>query len=124
MTNSNVPSTWYKYDFPLKEVENAPKPSQANYNPKNCAWLIEMFAEIIGNSHTQIVLHYENNTPNNAKDDIYVAHPNDKLYLPDKRNPRLNPKSDELIEYEEKAKDSERLKLFQDNSPAGIEYFK
>ena len=114
----NTPPNWYKYDFPLKEVPNAPKPSQANYSPENVAWLIEFFGGIIGNSN--IKLRYENNTPDNTKDDIIVSHPGDKSYFEETQG---KSKSPELIRYEEAAKQSKRLKLFQDNSPANIDYF-
>lgn len=122
--NGNVPSNWFKYEFPLPEVDNAPVPSNADYSPENCAWLIEFFAGILGVSHTRLTLRYENNTPNNKEDDIYVSHPNDKLYLPE-LNAKLNSegKSIELVLYEIAAKKSARLRLFEENSPANIEYF-
>jgi hypothetical protein len=122
--NANVPSTWYKYDFPLTEVENAPVPSNADYSPQNCAWLIEFFAGLCGVDYSRVILRYENNTPNNKEDDIYVSHPMDKEYFPE-LNAKLNSegKSVELAIYELKAKASARLKLFEENSPANIEYF-
>ena len=117
-----VPDHWYQYEFPLPEVPNAPVPSQANYSPQNVAWMIEMFAQILGESHTDLRFRYENNTPNIDWDDIYVEHPNDKLYLTDKA--KCYPDTPELIAYETAAKKSNILKLFQDESPAEIEYFK
>jgi hypothetical protein len=117
-----VPDHWYQYEFPLPEVPNAPVPSQANYDSRNVAWMIEMFAQILGQNHTDLRFRYENNTPSILWDDIYVEHPNDKLYLTDKA--KCYPDTPELDLYEEKAKKSSILKLFQDNSPAGIEYFK
>lgn len=119
-TNGNVPSHWYKYEFPLPEVPDAPKPSQADYSPQNVAWLIEFFANILGRSASELEFVYENNTPKNRKDDIHVRHPGDGDYLPGVQNLRKSP---ELIHYEEVAKQSDILKKFQDNSPANIEYF-
>lgn len=120
--NGNVPDNWYQYEWPLPEIPAAPKPSQANYDPRNVAWMIEMFASVLGKSHTEIQFQYENNTPNDPNDDIVVEHPDDKLYWPDYNTGRLA-KSPEQERYEMYAKQSARLKLFQDNSPAGIEYF-
>jgi len=118
--SGNIPSTWYKYEFPLPEVPNAPKPSKADYSPENVAWLIEFFAGILGKSTSELTLQYENNTPSIKEDDILVSHPGDKLYFEDTQG---KPKSPELIRYEAAAKKSKRLKLFQDNSPANIYYF-
>jgi hypothetical protein len=121
---SNVPSNWYVYDFPLVEIENAPVPSTANYDEKNCAWLIEFFGNIIDISSDQITLRYENNTPENREDDIFVSHPNDGEYLPALQDRlRQEGKSEELLYYESKAKESSILKLFEENSPANIKYF-
>jgi hypothetical protein len=122
LDKTKIPSNWYQYDFPLKEIALEPKPSTANYDQKNCAWLIEFFAGILGYTKDQVVLNYENNTPKDRVDDIYVHHPNDKLYLPEKQNSKEK-KSPELLNYEFKAKKSARLKLFQNNSPAKIKYF-
>ncbi len=118
--SSNVPSNWYEYEFPLPEVPNAPVPSEADYSPKNVAWLIEFFAGILGNRASELTFRYENNTPSVKEDDILVEHPGDKLYFEDTQGLT---KSYELIRYEEAAKKSKRLKLFQDNSPANIDYF-
>ena len=120
---STVPDHWYKYEFPLPKVNGAPVPSQADYSPKNVAWLLEMFGGIIGEDHTNIAFRYENNTQNSPNDDIFVAHPGDKLYHP-KNDPCKMTKSAALTRYEKFAKKSARLKLFEENSPAGIEYFK
>lgn len=120
--NPNVPSTWYKYDWPLADNDNLPKPSNANYSPKNVAWMIEMFAKSLSRNPDELVFLYENNTPKIYADDIAVSHPLDRLYLPEKQE--FQEKSNELLLYEEYAKVSNRLKLFQDNSPAKIEYFK
>ena len=118
--SETIPDSWYKYDFPL--TNNGPTPSRANYSPQNVAWLIEFFANMLTNTdHTEIILRYENNTPNNRGDDILVSHPQDKLYLPDKIVCR--PKKSDLIKYEKFAKQSSILKLFEENSPANIEYF-
>lgn len=120
--NPNVPSTWYKYDWPLAENEKLPKPSNANYDPKNVAWMIEMFATSLSKNPDELVFLYENNTPNIYEDDIAVSHPMDRLYLPEKK--QFKQKSNAQLIYEEYAKGSVRLRLFQDNSPAKIEYFK
>jgi hypothetical protein len=118
--NPNVPSTWYQYDFPLKEIPNSPKPSVADYKPSNVAWMIEMFASIFQKTPDELVFLYENNTPNDKSDDIEVRHPMDRLYLEDRKKLK---KSDELSLYEEYAKKSKTLRLFEENSPAGIKYF-
>lgn len=120
--NANVPSTWYKYDWPLAENDNLPKPSNADYSPKNVAWMIEMFAKSLSKNPDELVFLYENNTPNIFEDDIAVSHPMDRLYLPEKQE--FKEKSNAMLTYEEYAKASVRLKIFQDNSPAKIEYFK
>lgn len=118
--SETVPDNWYKYDFPL--TNSGPTPSKADYSPQNVAWLIEFFANMLTNKdHTELKLRYENNTPANKGDDIIVAHPQDKLYLPDKQ--RCKPKNSKMIRYESFAKQSSILKLFEENSPAGIEYF-
>lgn len=122
MGNPNVPSTWYVYPWPLPEVPGAPVPSKANYDPKNVAPLIESFASLLGKQRTQLIFRYENNTPNDKTDDIFVKHPNDKAYLPDYLAAHKG-KSPEQTRYEMFAKKSTRLKLFQDNSPAKIKYF-
>jgi|LSQX01.3.fsa_nt_gb hypothetical protein len=116
-----LPDHWYQYEFPLPKVANAPVPSKANYKPENVAWLIELFAQTLGQSHTDLKFRYENNTPDNPHDDIFVTHPHDKLYLAEKALCR--PESSEMLHYESKARQSSILKLFQNNSPAGIEYF-
>lgn len=117
----NVPSNWYQYDFPLADNPKEPVPSNANYDPHNLAWMIEMFASVLGQDSSTIKFIYENNTPNNRSDDITVEHPGDGLYLGEKASNKT--KSQEQLRYETVAKRSVRLKLFQDNSPAGIEYF-
>lgn len=119
--DGGVPETWYKYDWPIAENDKLPKPSNADYSNENCAWMIEMFARSFSISHLRIQFRYENNTNHDERDDIFVWHPNDKFYLWKKDEEQ---KSEELIKYEEAAKKSERLKLFEENSPAGIEYFK
>lgn len=114
---------WYHYEFPLPEVDNAPVPSNADYSPKNVAWLMEMLAGIIGQSHTNIQFRYENNTPQNKLDDIFVSHPEDKLYWPenDACDMEMTP---EMERYEMFAKESAILKEFELGSPAHIEYFR
>ena len=134
--NPNIPTNWYeckegscpdergaRYEFPLPEVPNAPKPSQANYEPRNIAWLIEFLGNITGYDKSQIGLRYENNSPNDKSDDIVVYHPNDKNYLNESSVCNFE-KSAELIRYEKFAKKSKILKDYQDNSPANIEFFK
>jgi hypothetical protein len=118
---AKAPDHWYQYEFPLPEVKKAPVPSQANYEPRNVAWMIEMFAQVLGQNHTSLRFRYENNTPNNPWDDIYVEHPNDKLYFTEKA--RCDTKNQEMIQYETKARQSDILRLFQDYSPAEINYF-
>lgn len=118
----SFPPNWYQYEFPLPKVNGAPVPSRADYSPENCAWLIEMFAQVLGTSHTDLRLRYENNTPDNRLDDIFVEHPNDALYLTEESLCR--PESPEMFKYKQKAQGSARLKKFEEFSPAGIKYFK
>lgn len=134
-----------RYEFPLPEVENAPIPSQMednqkNYKSENVAWMIEMFASVLGVNKSNICFRYENNQPNqrcqtfettntelpNKEGNIVVCHPGGTYYPPEcgeKLNGRQMVKSPELERYEQAAKKSELLKLYQDNSPAQIEYF-
>lgn len=117
--NSDFP---YTYEFPLPEIAGAPVPSQANYNPKNVAWLIEMFAGILGEAKTSLIMRYENNTPNNKEDDIYVQHPNDGTYY-DEAVRKGHVGSPEQVRYEMYAKKSARLLAYMEASPANITYF-
>lgn len=117
-----VPPHWYQYEFPLPVVPGAPVPSTADYSQTNVAPLIEFFANILSKDRSELVFRYENNTPNNTADDIFVAHPDDSNYLP-AYIAAHSVKSPELIHYEKFAKKSKILKLFQDNSPANITYF-
>jgi hypothetical protein len=106
-TNPNVPSTWFTYDWPLKEGQGT---SKADYSPANVAPLIEGFASILNADKANVQFIYQNGTT--------VSHPGDGIYLNSEAS-----KSDDLLRYEEAAKRSTILKLFQDNSPAEIEYF-
>lgn len=135
-----------RYEFPLPEVENAPVPSQMednqkNYKSKNLQWMMEMFAGILGVEPEQVCFRYENNQPEGrcqpidgvetelptTKPNIYVCHPGGApVYPPEcggKLNGRSMVKSEELRRYEEAAKKSELLKLYEENSPANIKYF-
>lgn len=109
MPNPNVPSTWFVYSD-----DNNPRPhiaSKADYSSKNVAPLIESFASIIGKSRNELEFNYPTHEGN-------VLHPNDKSYATSNLN-----KSDDLLRYEEAAKRSSILKLYQDNSPAKIDFF-
>lgn len=123
MPNPFIPDTWYVYDWPLAEVNGAPVPSSANYDPRNVAPLIESFAQILGKDKSQVQFRYENNTPRDASDDVVVSHPNDQDYLPAFIRQHKEP-SPAQLRYEAAAKSSARLSLFQDNSPANIKYFR
>lgn len=83
--------------------------------------MIEFFANIMGVSYKDVIFRYENNTKNDPSDDIFVRHPQDRLYLPEAS--QGHPKSPEMEKYERYAKKSKLLKKFMDNSPAGIAYF-
>tara|TARA_Y100000034_G_scaffold100876_1_gene124742 strand:- start:337 stop:621 length:285 start_codon:yes stop_codon:yes gene_type:complete len=83
--------------------------------------LIEFFAEILGEDHADLRLWYENNSPDNRGDDIILAHPLDRLYLPEQT--RCREPSAAILKYEAFAKRSLILKKFEENSPANIEYF-
>jgi hypothetical protein len=120
---TGAPDNWYDFNFPLEEVRLAPVPSQANYNAKNVAPLIESFAGLLGTDKSNVSFRYENNTPNNANDDIVVSHPNDADYLGTFLS-KHNNKSPEMLRYENAAKRSARLAEFERNSPADIVYFK
>jgi hypothetical protein len=109
---------WFKYDFPL--TNNRPVPSKADYSQENVAPLIEGFAGVLGYGPTELKFVYENNTPDDRDDDIEVTHPGDKSYSVDPCS--LEPSS-AMRRYEQFAKRSALLKLFQDNSPANIIYF-
>lgn len=110
-----------RYQFPLPKVENAPVPSKADYSQTNVAWEIEFFANILGTDKSNITFRYENNTPDDTTDDILVGHPGG-TYLP-KATACNFPKSPEQTKYEAAAKKSSKLKLYMENSPAGIKYF-
>ena len=122
-----------RYKFPIECNPNLPKPSNANYNPKNVAWMIEFFATIIGQDYTNLQFRYENNTCDTdnlgtgADDDIFVEHPkvenpdDDKIYLDEASQCR--PKSADQDRYENAAKKSTRLRNFM-NEVGLIEYFK
>lgn len=112
-----------RYQFPLPEVKNAPVPSQADYSPKNVAWMMEMFGGILGYDASQLTFIYENNTPNDTTDDIHVSYPGDGPYLPTANACNFK-KSDAMKKYEAAAKNSRLLKLYEENSPAKIKYFK
>lgn len=120
--NGNVPATWYQYDWPLEEVAGAPKPSRANYSTENCSWLHEMFGSILGQQPWDLTLRYENNTPDDRTDDIDVPYSGANNW--DAHSRKHREKSPEQLRYEVAAKKSARLRLFENNSPAGIEYFK
>lgn len=109
-----------RYQFPLPTVKGAPVPSVADYSPTNVAWMIEFFANMIGTNKSQTVFRYENNTPDDKTDDIFVSHPGG-TYLPTVTQCRV--KKDNMKAYEAAAKKSPLLKLYMDNSPAKIEYF-
>ena len=115
-----------RYKFPIPCNENLPKPSGANYEPQNVAWMIEMFAGVIGQDHTNIRFRYENNTCKDEnsgagdQDDIFVVHPDDKLYYPEAT--KCQPKSAEQIRYENAAKKSKRLAIFMEEVGV-IDYF-
>lgn len=110
-----------RYQFPLPVVPNAPVPSKADYSQENVAWEIEMFANILGTDKSLISFRYENNTPDDKTDDIFVSHPGG-TYLPQATACNFT-KSDAQKKYEAAAKKSSILKTYQDNSPAGIKYF-
>ena len=109
-----------RYQFPLPTVKNAPVPSNANYSQQNVAWMIEFFGQMLGTSADALQFKYENNTPNDTTDDITVVHPGGS-YLPQASN--CKPKSDAMRKYESRAKSSQSLKTYMNNSPAKIKYF-
>jgi hypothetical protein len=100
------PSNWYKYNtYPTEQK------SQADYSPKNVAWFIERLASCLGVNHNQVILKYNDGT---------VQHPDDKLYYNDKVPSEPSP---EWLHYIQKAKKSQRLKLFEQFAPGGAVYF-
>jgi len=122
MTNFN-----HEYKFPFEENPNAPAPSRANYDENNIAWVIEMFAGILGENKNNLVMKYENNSPDNIHNNIYVQHPdknqgNSKSYYDDavKNGHKISP---EMERYNMFAKKSQRLLDYMEESPANIEYF-
>jgi hypothetical protein len=106
-----------------------PKPSTADYRPANIAPLIEFFAPIVSISTglsvgpCSITFRYENNTPCLRRDDIFVQHPDCSGLPYTKPTNKCLVKSQELKNYEARAKKSNRLRNFEKNSPAGIKYF-
>ena len=104
------PPNWYKYNAHYSDQK-----SKADYSPENVAWFIEGLAASFGGNygvnHTGIVLKYDDGT---------VAHPNDKLYYNDKIPSQP---SQEWLYYVQKAKQSKRLKLFEQFAPGGATYF-
>jgi hypothetical protein len=107
---------------------NHPKPSTADYTPQNVAPLIQFFVSIVsGVSGTQvgncdIEFRYENNTPDDPKDDISVRHPQ-CVSAPYTPQPSPVVKSPEMLKYEAFAKKSQRLKNYAANLPIKIQYF-
>jgi hypothetical protein len=118
MSENNVPANWYVYDSYLRDNPNAPVPSHANYKAKNLSGLMDSLGAIIGQSGSNVQFIFYNNTPNSPANYIKVSHPGGQTTV------KAKSKSPELERYEEFAKNSAILKLFQDNSPAEIEYFK
>ena len=122
-----LPDHWYEYDFPL--TNKGPTPSQARYTrpdgqtSEGICWLIEFFAKYVlaDVSHEDLRMWYENNSPENRGDDIILAHALDKLHLPEAEACRAP--TSKMIKYNQVAKRSRILKLFEENSPAGIKYF-
>lgn len=121
----SVPSHWYNSEYYIPA--RAPIPSKANYSPENVAWVIEMFAGALHKNPASVHLRYPNNTEypyteNIESDDITVSHPGDKSYG-NEYTSKHKQKSRELMRYERFAKKSAILKMYQNNSPANIEYF-
>ena len=113
------------YQFPLPDVAGLPRPSNANYSPQNVAPLIEglaAFVSVTSASPFALAFRYENNSPNNTGDDIQVQHPGDRDYLADHRA-QHTAGSPEQTAYEAAARQSARLRAFEQSSPAGIDYF-
>lgn len=122
-----VPENWFEYEWPLPDVPDAPRPSQADYSEENVAWMIEFFGQMLGYSSEDIAFRYENNTPDDPDDDIFVVHPGGGpeeggTYLQQARE-RAAQGSEAMQRYNEAAKKSCRLRQFERNSPAGICYF-
>ncbi len=112
---AKVPSNWFKYKWP---VQFDLKASKADLSDKNSASLLRSFAQILGEDPSNIQFYYSDTVNGGGKTVIW-----------DETNPPcitinrpLKPGTP-LFVYEKYAKRSLRLKLFQDNSPAQIEYF-
>lgn len=119
--NAGIPPTWFKFDWPLKEVPGAPVPSRADYSTEKCSWLHEMFASILGKDPWELKLRYENNTPDDRNDDIEVEYSgggNWDAWVEEHRE-----KSPEQLRYEVAAKNSAILKRYEQASPAQIQFF-
>lgn len=116
--------------MPIPVNSEAPVPSTADYSSRNVAPLMSFFAPIVSavtGSHVakeDLKFRYENNTPNNPTDDIFVMHPHRAGDLDYVDPPKPSQKSVELKEYERVAKQSKRLLDYMRSSPARIEYFK
>ena len=114
------------YEFPLPDVPGLPRPSTANYTPQNVAPLIEGLAGHVPTTTSAspfgVAFRYENNSPTNRGDDIQVQHPQDRDYLDAYLND-INNGSPEQERYEQAARQSDRLRTFEQTSPAKIDYF-
>lgn len=115
----SVPDSWFEYEFPTVPARAAGV-SRADYSPTNVAPLMESFGGVLGYPASRLEFRYLPDDPTVAGENV-VRHPGGEhlgAYLN-----RHNTKSPELLQYERAAKGSARLKLYQDNSPADIEYF-
>jgi hypothetical protein len=122
MSNSgNVPASWFEYEYPLPNRSNS-GPSGADYSSKNVAPLIEFFANILGKDPSELQMNYDDKSVGIEGSVISVRHPGDNSYLNNYVS-KHNVKSPQQAQYEKAAKNSQRLKKYQDESPAGIEYF-
>ena len=110
------------------DLDHHPIPSIADYRPQTVAPLIEFFVPIVQSlthhnpalTKCNLEFRYENNTPCDPTDDIFVRHPL-CISLPYTPKRRPKKKSKQLLLYEKYAKKSKRLEEFEDTN--NIEYF-
>jgi hypothetical protein len=118
--------------MPWPVPPNAPVPSTADYSAKNVAPLFTFFAPLVNRvlggtdyTKTDLKFRYENNTPDDPSDDIFVVHPEvlgDTEYTDPPCIPK-NKRSKELLAYEKVAKKSKRLDNWRKKQPIVIDYF-
>lgn len=97
--------------------------SNADYSSRNVAPLMTFFSGIIGYAPTQMLFRYDNLTPSDPTDDIFVIHPHNIGDTEYQDPPLPTRKSNELKLYERRARKSTRLESWRQEQNVGIRYF-